>query len=411
MKMSIGIARQVKIDRALQAKRREFEREVAELLNELQEKRTKVLSVVNKADQDICKTEALIVSFKAKRKAPSTELFALADATEATIADAKVSWQDARSEMESTGEGIEPRFQEVFKDFSYNHLKTQEMRVGRMEARVARMETLTARLRDRAQKQATAEFDHLRLAAACLVRLSQCVNRWSREEVFEQFDSDGDGVICESEFLAFFEKANKAIPPGAGPPVVPLEDGTPAADEEPPKEAPSEPVQEALAMDNFSSLGLAAPQPKRQAKPGSPPVASASSSTPSGVLVEVSQVDASRLFRSLCEADEDVVSKESLLEFVRTFMTVVRETVMTTTRSIKDSPVLRRLAIDEVVEVLDGPMRETTDGLTRIRCKAARDNMEGWVTSISNQGTCLLKEGGSLPCTKASTSDRDAKVK
>merc|ERR1719145_477152 len=69
---------------------------------------------------------------------------------------------------------------------------------------------------------------------------------------------------------------------------------------------------------------------------------------------------------------------------------------MTENRTIMDSKQLRRLEADEVVEVLEGPMREAAAEVLRVRVRAMRDDAEGWATIAGNQGTVFLREGGGL---------------
>merc|ERR1719323_2674911 len=44
--------------------------------------------------------------------------------------------------------------------------------------------------------------------------------------------------------------------------------------------------------------------------------------------------------------------------------------------------------------VLEGPTEDPSAGVTRIRAKAAKDDMEGWVTTKGNAGSVYVEESG-----------------
>merc|ERR1711865_1366241 len=92
-------------------------------------------------------------------------------------------------------------------------------------------------------------------------------------------------------------------------------------------------------------------------------------------------------------AEDDSISKETFLRFVRCFMKVVKETVVTEALEIK-SKTLRRLELGDVVTVLEGPVSEGTVDVSRARVLVMKDDLEAWVTVSGNQGTPFLVEGG-----------------
>jgi len=102
------------------------------------------------------------------------------------------------------------------------------------------------------------------------------------------------------------------------------------------------------------------------------------------------------LFISLDESEEGegYISKDRFLNLLRLFMRVVQESVITSTMNIKDSEVLRRLEIGEIVDVLKGPQKEETMELLRVHCKVVKDGIQGWITVAGNQGTVFLVKGG-----------------
>jgi len=69
---------------------------------------------------------------------------------------------------------------------------------------------------------------------------------------------------------------------------------------------------------------------------------------------------------------------------------------MTTGALILESKTVRRIEVNEVVEVLQGPMREGSVDVMRVQARAMKDGLEGWITVAGTQGTSFLKEGGGL---------------
>lgn len=101
------------------------------------------------------------------------------------------------------------------------------------------------------------------------------------------------------------------------------------------------------------------------------------------------------LFKTL-SGDDGQLGLEDFQRLLRVFNKVVDTTVMTTGISIRDSKVIRRLNINEVIEVYEGPKKEDSVDVMRIRGKALSDGQVGWVSVAGNQGTTYLEEGGNL---------------
>jgi len=57
---------------------------------------------------------------------------------------------------------------------------------------------------------------------------------------------------------------------------------------------------------------------------------------------------------------------------------------------------MRRLEVGEVVEVIEGPIKEESVNVLRVRAKVMKDGLQGWITLAGNQGTIFLEEGGNL---------------
>jgi len=121
---------------------------------------------------------------------------------------------------------------------------------------------------------------------------------------------------------------------------------------------------------------------------------------------DTKEIDVEKLksvFKFMCSGAESL-SKEAFNAYFRIFYKVVKQTVLTDNISIKTSKTIRRLEVDEAMEVYEGPKREvvksTEDGedssLLRLRCKVLKDQAEGWVTVSGNQGTVFLEPGGNI---------------
>merc|ERR1712125_305872 len=101
--------------------------------------------------------------------------------------------------------------------------------------------------------------------------------------------------------------------------------------------------------------------------------------------VELEDDDINRLFEHLDEDGEGTISREAFMRLIGRFMKVVKETVMTVSRSIQDKKSVRRLKEKEVVEVIEGPFTDANFGVSRLCARAVSDGSEGWVTMCGNQ--------------------------
>lgn len=73
------------------------------------------------------------------------------------------------------------------------------------------------------------------------------------------------------------------------------------------------------------------------------------------------------------------------------FFVCTAAVVMTDDLDIKNCKVLRKLAVDEIVLALEGPVQEPATNITRIRGRSVRDGGEGWVTVKGNAGTVYVE--------------------
>lgn len=91
---------------------------------------------------------------------------------------------------------------------------------------------------------------------------------------------------------------------------------------------------------------------------------------------------------------EDGLSLEDLSRLTRVCYKVVKPTVMTDGWGVSGSAVVRRLDVDELLELLEGPKKDEEAGILRMQGRAAKDGKTGFVTVQGNAGTNYLEVGG-----------------
>merc|ERR1712150_152568 len=101
-----------------------------------------------------------------------------------------------------------------------------------------------------------------------------------------------------------------------------------------------------------------------------------------------------QLFDSPDKEDNGSIPKDAFLKLLRTYYSVVKETVMTVEFAIKESKAVRRLDVDEIIEVHECPIRDNTVGIARIKGRAVKDGAAGWTTVLGSNGSVFLKELG-----------------
>jgi len=103
---------------------------------------------------------------------------------------------------------------------------------------------------------------------------------------------------------------------------------------------------------------------------------------------------AERLFEHVA-LEGAALSKERFVDVSRLFYKCVKSTVCSEDIAIK-SKTARRLEVGEILEALGGAKMEESVGLLRVRCRATRDDVVGWVTVQGNQGTPFLLQDGNF---------------
>jgi len=82
------------------------------------------------------------------------------------------------------------------------------------------------------------------------------------------------------------------------------------------------------------------------------------------------------------------------------YTTCKKEVVLS--RDIRGAEEVRKLRLDEVLELLEGPKKETFEPAMRVRAKAALDEKMGWLTTTDKFGVvCAEADGKQYTCTAA----------
>jgi len=100
-----------------------------------------------------------------------------------------------------------------------------------------------------------------------------------------------------------------------------------------------------------------------------------------------------RLFQHLAGEGQALISQEAFLRHIIVYYRVVKETLLTSEMDIKDGKTFRRVDVDEVIAVHEGPQKDDNLGIMRVRGHAVKDGTHGWATAVGNTGGIFLEEG------------------
>lgn len=353
LKLLIGIARERQRDLKRKHVREEKEDIIKNMKVGLQEKIKDAGKAVEAAEKEAktCdeKVEPLTPAKASKlfRGVSIPEQLKACDEADGGIEAAKAAFAAARKAIDSVGEGLDGKFEADMKAFLSTEAKQLELRMGRLDRRIVRAVKLASDFREKAIQRRAAEVEKIRFASLQVLHYNRQLKQISMEELFDQIDTAADGVIDEQELSAFFNDADKDVK-------VLGEDGKPA-----PAEA--------------GAGGAAA-------------------------KVEFTPDVLTKVFSYLSDDCGGAISKESFSTATRLCYRVVKEAPLCDAVKIAGSKTLLLLKVDEVVELVDGPVRESAVGVLRIQVKAPNSSTVGWVTIAGNQGTVFL------------TVDKDSKV-
>lgn len=379
LRTAVGVARERARDKVRRAQKAQKEKALKDMKAQLLARIKEAGVGVDAADKALLIVEDKVkpvTSVKAKSMS-FLEMTAKADETQKLLEETKELVNSARESIEALSKGIDKAYEDDLLEYLNQEAKQSELRMGRMGSRIIRAANLALRFQKEAKMKRVQELEKLRVAALKVIHFNRKLKKLSIDEMFTSINVDGTGQISEKEFVAFFVSADKDvrdIEVDLGPSeeqyrALSSHDGA-ASDGEADKEA-GQAVEKKLACVR---LALAA-------------------DVDQAMVSQLTADGAKRLFAHILEADQVGVSQEQFIRITRVTMKVVKETIMTCGISIK-AAALRRLDLNEVVEVLDGPLKEDSVEVRRIRGRVMKDGLEGWITVSGNQGTAFLKEGG-----------------
>lgn len=351
LKCAVGVKREQAKDDIRKQERLKREAELAKKKEVLQKKVDAATKEVDEVKDKIAELEKA-ADVRKQKGASVADLQQFASETDDLVKVCKEIFAPARETVgKLSKDGKEEEVEQELLVFLSQQESLLEVRLKKMEAIITRAGQTAHNFRSEAKRKEMLEMRQIEQRALAMIRFHRQAKKLSLEALFEAVDSNKDGKVDEAEFKAFFETCEKQ----------PLNKPKAEADAEK-KEEDGEAKKEEEVKQEFMS----AP----------------------------SDDELSRLFKSLDEAGEGALPKDAFVSICRIYMKVVGETVITDGISIKEAKTLRRLDISEVLEILEGPVEEEAVKMERVKVKAMKDAVEGWVTVSGNQGTKFLKEGG-----------------
>jgi hypothetical protein len=102
----------------------------------------------------------------------------------------------------------------------------------------------------------------------------------------------------------------------------------------------------------------------------------------------------SEIAKLVCQKlEKDGLSKDTFMGYVVIYYKVTKTIAFTDIMDITQCKTLRKASIGEVLEMIEGPMKDEASGITRILAKSCKGPAcEGWVTLSGNQGSDFLEK-------------------
>ncbi|CAJ1382841.1 unnamed protein product [Effrenium voratum] len=220
------------------------------------------------------------------------------------------------------------------------------------------------------------------------------------EAMFHHLDADNSGDLSESEFQGIFAEQFACVQPISMTESFSITDGKSVAKLEVARssalkvgQAALRKAQQAMRTEALRrELGVEALFDEMA---GEGEVArSAMQRRLESLELSLSSEQVALLLDTIMESSSEdaVISRWRFLRNFQQFYECQKNIALTTDFVISNCKPKRSLNASEVVEVLEGPQRDEKLGIERIRGRAMRDNLEGWVSISGNQGTAFLKE-------------------
>jgi len=313
------------------------------------------------------------------------DMLSLIDEIDSIMVAVRSAVANAHGIVSNLSKGLEDmEYESELRAFLSCEAKQIEMRMGRMDGRMSRATNLSCRFREQAHRRRSTELERLWGAARRVIRSCRVTSQLlSDDALFRSFDADGDGIIGEDDFLAFFKKASAA--------------GT--------KHGANGALAVAMAAaesgtEEHCKVGGNGETGCNQDCSGQTPIehhvsegAATKAVMETGDAASLTPQALSAVFQYLIEGSGTAaLPRETLLQLTHVYYKVIQETSLTSEMSLEETKTLRHLELGEVLEALEGPEKEPFAGCLRIRAKATTDTAEGWTTVMGNQGTVFLEE-------------------
>lgn len=115
-------------------------------------------------------------------------------------------------------------------------------------------------------------------------------------------------------------------------------------------------------------------------------------------------------YASYVKGGEEGMSKTTFMMLSGSFMEVVKPTTLTDGLSISRSKVLKQVKPGDMLEALEGPMKDDSVGVQRVKVRALVGEATGWVTLSGNAGTVFVRECSTASSIEAALKKAEAKA-
>jgi Ca2+-binding EF-hand superfamily protein len=242
----------------------------------------------------------------------------------------------AKEDIAKTKEAIKGLLEDCDEDLTAwmtQEVKKLELKTKTWDPRMTKASTIAVKLREMGKRKEHMELEALEAKALSIIRYHQQQEKLDFDALFAAFDKDKDEKVSHDEFVAFFADCKK-------------------------------------------------PKEKKEGEEGE------------GTESTVAEDDIKKVFAYLDDDGEGFLKKSRFEAVARYRMKVVFAAPMT--KELKsDSEEVRKLAKGEVVEVIEGPMEEPDTKTLRVKAKALKDDVEGYISVKSHTGnTAFLRDGG-----------------
>jgi len=256
--------------------------------------------------------------------------------------------------------------------------KKVQMQVRRFDLRVARAVNLVNRFRDDAERKDANIQKELRSAVLTVLRYAAKTKSVSVAELFKLVDASGDGQVDEDNFVKFLDEADKEVKV-----------------QKPKKSGDAKPAAEAKQSEASGEGGESAESKEESAEQAEAAKEAEEEEEEFEVLKlpEFSEEALRRVFPTLLPEGKTSLSEDSFADLMAVRYRVVAKTSLTDTLGFVGATTLCQLEPSDILELEEGPVRDSASGATRIKARVAGTETVGWATVAGNKGTTFLKEG------------------